>query len=253
MSGWSVLFWLVVSLAIMYPLKRWISTHLQGVAFLLTGSPQAAMWVFWVMFLPGTFLHEISHWLTAKMLGVKTGKFSLWPKKRRGQLQMGAVQVEVGDPFRHSLIGLAPLIFGSIAVLLIGQGRLKLGDVGAALNSGDLEIILNALTKIFSTPDIWLWLYLIFSISNAMLPSASDRESWWSVLLYLGLALFLAVGLGVNPTLAPEVQAFGLAVISQLLYAFVITIFVDIFFIIVIALIETFFAWVLGRQVRYNR
>ena len=118
----------------MYPLKRWISTHVQGVAFLLTGNPQAAMWVFWVLFLPGTFLHELSHWLTAKLLGVKTGRFSLWPKlSRQGQLQMGAVQVEVSDPFRHSLIGLAPLIFGSVAILLIGLVRLELGQVAAAL------------------------------------------------------------------------------------------------------------------------
>jgi hypothetical protein len=238
----------------MYPLKRWISAHVQGVAFLLTGSQKAAIWVFWVLFLPGTFLHELSHWLTAKLLRVKTGRFSLWPKlNRKGQLQMGAVQVEVTDPFRHSLIGLAPLVFGSIAVLIIGQGRLKLGDVGIAINSGDLQIMLDALFKILTTPDIWLWLYLIFAISNAMLPSASDRESWWSVVIYLGIALFLAIGLGLNPTLSPDLQALGLAIISELLYAFLITIAVDVLFIAFIFIIETFFAWVMGRQVLYNR
>ena len=254
MSGWSTLFWLIVSFAIMYPLKRWISAHVQGVAFLLTGNQRAAIWIFWVLFLPGTFLHELSHWLTAKLLRVKTGRFSLWPKpQRKGQLQMGGVQVEVADPFRHSLIGLAPLIFGSIAVLLIGQGRLTLGQVGLALNSGDLELIWQALLKTLAIPDIWLWLYLLFAISNAMLPSASDREAWWSVLLYLGIALFLAIGLGLNPTLSPQLQEFGLTIIAQLLYAFLITIAVDVFFILVIIFIEAFFAWVIGRQVRYNR
>ena len=166
---------------------------------------------------------------------------------------MGAVQVEVADPFRHSLIGLAPLIFGSIAVLILGQGRLHLTDLGFAINTGDIEIIWNTVVEIITTPDIWLWLYLIFAISNAMLPSASDRESWWSVLIYLGIALFLAIGLGLNPTISPELQDFGLAVISGLLYAYLITIFVDLFFIVAIFLIETFFAWVLGRQVQYNR
>jgi hypothetical protein len=254
MSGWSTLFWLIVSFAVMYPLKRWISAHVQGVAFLLTGNQRAAMWIFWVLFLPGTFLHELSHWLTAKLLRVKTGRFSLWPKpQKRGQLQMGGVQVEVADPFRHSLIGLAPLIFGSIAVLLIGQGRLALDQVGLALNNGDLELIWQALLKTLAIPDIWLWLYLLFAISNAMLPSASDREAWWSVLLYLGIALFLAIGLGLNPTLSPQLQEFGLTIIAQLLYAFLITIAVDVFFILVIIFIEAFFAWVIGRQVRYNR
>jgi hypothetical protein len=254
MSGWSILFWLIVSFAIMYPLKRWISTHVQGVAFLVTGNQRAAMWIFWVLFLPGTFLHELSHWLTANLLRVKTSRFSLWPKpKKKGELQMGGVQVEVADPFRHSLIGLAPLIFGSIAVLLIGQGRLALSEVGLALNSGDLELIWQAIIKTLAIPDIWLWLYLIFAISNAMLPSASDREAWWSVLLYLGLALFLAIGLGLNPTLSPQLQQLGLTIIAYLLYAFLITIAVDVFFILVIIFIEAFFAWVIGRQVQYNR
>jgi len=59
-------------------------------------------------------------------------------------------------------------------------------------------------------------------------------------------------GLGLNPTLSPEVQAFGLAVITYLLYAFVITLAVDLLFVLPILLIEVVFAWVLGRQVQYN-
>lgn len=253
MSGWSILFWLIIAFAVMYPLKRWISAHVQGVAFLLTGSRPAAMWIFWALFVPGTLLHEFSHWLIAKFLRVKTGRFSVWPRpNKKGHLQMGAVQIEVSDPFRHSLIGLAPLVFGSLAVLIIGWVWLNLGRMGAALNTGDLTIIWQTAVKTMTTPDVWLWLYLIFAISNAMLPSPSDREAWSSVLLYLGIALFLAVGLGLNPTLSPEVQTFGLVVITYLLYAFAITLAVDLLFVLPILMIEIVFAWVLGRQVQYN-
>lgn len=254
MSGWSILFWLIISFLLMYPLKRWITAHVQGVAFLLTGNPRVAMWLFWVLFLPGTLLHELSHWLTAFLLGVKTGRFSLWPQmKKGGELQMGSVQVELSDPFRHSLIGLAPLIFGTLAVLLIGQGLLNLSRLGAAFNSGDVEQIIEAIGRLLLIPDVWLWLYLIFAISNAMLPSASDRESWRTVLIYLGLTLGLALGLGLNPTVSPEVQNFGLTLMAYLLSAFVITLVIDIFFILLIAGAETVFAWMLGRQVQYNR
>lgn len=254
MSGWSVLFWLIVSFLLMYPLKRWITAHVQGVAFLLTGNPRVAMWLFWVLFLPGTLLHELSHWLTAFLLGVKTGRFSLWPQmKKGGELQMGSVQVELSDPFRHSLIGLAPLIFGTLAVLLIGQGLLNLGRLGTAFNSGDVEQIIEAVARLLLVPDVWLWLYLIFAISNAMLPSASDRESWRTVLIYLGLTLGLALGLGLNPTMPLELQNFGLTLMAYLLSAFVITIVIDIFFILLIAGAETVFTWMLGRQVQYNR
>jgi hypothetical protein len=104
-----------------------------------------------------------------------------------------------------------------------------------------------------SVPDVWLWFYLIFAISNAMLPSASDRESWRTVLIYLALALAVTVGLGLNPSVPPELQNFGLAVIAYLLFAFVITIAVDLFFILLIAATETVFTWMLGRRVQYNR
>jgi len=254
MTGWSVLFWLIVTFLLLHPLNRWISSHVQGVAFLLTGSQSVAMWLFWVLFLPGTLLHEFSHWLVAVLLRVKTSKFSLWPKvKRGGQLQMGSVQVDVADPFRHSLIGLAPLIFGSLAVLIIGQGWLDLGRLGLALTSADLSQIFQAVNKILTVPDVWLWLYLVFAISNAMLPSRSDRESWRTVLIYLGLALLLAVGMGLNPTISPELQELGLTILTFLLSAFTITIAVDLFFVLLILIIETLISWFLGKRVQYNR
>lgn len=254
MSGWSILFWLIITFLILYPLNRWISTRVQGVAFLLTGSPQVAMWFFWVIFLPGTFLHELSHWLTANLLGVRTVKFSLWPEiKKGGQLQMGAVQVEVGDPFRHSLIGVAPLVFGSLAVLLIGHGQLNLTSIGQAVVSGNLEAIWQAIIQTLVLPDVWVWLYLVFAISNAMLPSASDREAWRTVLLYIGLALILAIGLGLNPSLPPDFQRLVLTGFTYLLFAFTITIAVDLVFMGFIFIFEMLLGWLLGRQVQYNR
>jgi hypothetical protein len=59
--------------------------------------------------------------------------------------------------------------------------------------------------------------------------------------------------LGLNPTVTPELQNFGLAIITYLLSAFVITITVDLFFILLIAFTETLFTWMLGRRVQYNR
>lgn len=254
MLDWSALFWLIVATLVMYPLKRWISAHVQGVAFLLTRNRQAALWVFWVLFLPGTLLHELSHWITATLLGVRASGFSLWPKvKKKGELQMGAVQVDAADPFRYSLIGLAPLVFGSAVVLWIGQSRLELGRVGSAFFRGDLAQVGDALAHTLSVPDVWLWLYLLFAVSNAMLPSPSDRSAWRTVLIYLGVGLVLAVGLGVNPTMPPAVQDFILMIVSYLLSAFVITIAVDLFFIAVIGVLETILVWVLGQRVQYNR
>jgi hypothetical protein len=253
MSDWSALFWLIVAIIIMYPLKRWISVHVQGVAFLITASPQLSLWLFWALFLPGTVLHEVSHWLTAVLLGVKTGGFSVWPKlKKKGELQMGAVQVEEADPFRFSLIGLAPLIFGSAAVLLIGQGQLELGRLGEAITTGNVNAMRWAISRTLGVPDVWLWLYLLFAISNAMLPSASDRTAWRTVLIYSGVAFLLAVGLGFNPTMPIQLQEIVLLGLAWLLSAFITTLAVDVFFIAIIMVTENLLAWTLGRRVQYN-
>lgn len=166
---------------------------------------------------------------------------------------MGAVQVDMADPFRHSLIGLAPLIFGTMAVLIIGQGWLGLGKIGEAIISGDLDAIWGTLGQTLAVPDVWIWLYLIFAISNAMLPSASDREAWRTVLIYLGLILALVIGFGLVPNFSRGLQEFGLTILTYLLSAFVITIAVDIFFILCILILETVFGWILGRRVQYNR
>lgn len=166
---------------------------------------------------------------------------------------MGAVQVEVGDPFRHSLIGVAPLIFGSLAVLVIGQGQLNLTGIGQAIISGNLEAIWLAIVQTLALPDVWVWLYLVFAISNAMLPSASDREAWRTVLLYLGLALILAIGLGLNPSLPADFQRVVLTGFTYLLSAFTITIAVDLVFMAFILTFEIFLGRLLGRQVQYNR
>ncbi len=165
---------------------------------------------------------------------------------------MGAVRIDEPDSFRHSLIGLAPLIFGSIAVLLIGYGVLGLGQVGEAFLSGNLERTWRGITGMLSVPDVWLWFYLIFAISNAMLPSASDREAWHTVLIYLGLTLFLAIGLGVTPGVPPKLQALGLTVLTYLLIAFTITIVLDLFVIALILFIEIALGLVLGRRIQYG-
>jgi hypothetical protein len=73
------------------------------------------------------------------------------------------------------------------------------------------------------------------------------------VLLYLSGALVLAVGLGLNPTFSPELQTFALTVLTYLLSAFVITIAVDLFFILIIFILEIVLSRILGQQLQYNR
>jgi hypothetical protein len=68
MNPWLSLVWLIIVFFLMLVLRRWIEAHVQGVAYLITDDPTVALWVFFLIFLPGTLVHELSHWLAAKLV-----------------------------------------------------------------------------------------------------------------------------------------------------------------------------------------
>ena len=259
-GNWTPLIWLAATLPPLVFMKRWINQHVQGLSFLLVGDNEAAMFLYFVLLLPGILIHELSHWLAAKLLGVRTGEISLWPAKGRGnQMRMGSVRVAHTDPFRSSLIGVAPLVSGCLAVLIIGQLILGLGDLGEILLIREWEQVGESILAHLQTPDFWLWLYLIFAISNAMLPSETDREPWRPVLLFMGLAAVLVYlagkvsqDFGELSRALPEVVATAfLTGLSYLSYAFSLTIVADAVFITVIAILEGFVSRLRGKRVEY--
>lgn len=238
---------MIIVFLLMLGLRSWIEAHVQGLAYLITGHPAVALWIFFLVFLPGTLIHELSHWLAAKLLGVPTGRIVIWPQvKPGGTLWLGAVQIGRVDPVRSSLIGLAPLISGSLLVALIGL-HLQLGTLGSALASGQWELVWQALVRSVNLPDFWLWVYLLFAIANRMLPSPADREPWKPVIVFLVFLSVIIVGAGWTPRLSPEVRSTILDVVGFLLYAFTVTTAINILVVLFIALIENI-AVVLRRE-----
>ncbi len=259
-GNWTPLVWLVATLIPLFFMKRWINRHIQGLGMLLMGDNEAAMLLYFALLLPGILIHELSHWLAATLLGVRTGKITLWPSKRRGnQMRLGSVRVARTDPLRASLIGLAPLISGSLSILIIGHLILGLGDLGEVLLNGEWEPFWESLVSHLRAPDFWLWLYLIFAVSNAMLPSETDREPWRPVLLFMGLvALFVYLtgwvrqDFGEISRIVPEVVATAtLTGLSYLAYAFSLTIAVDAIFIAAIAILEVLVSRLTRKRVDY--
>ncbi len=80
--------------------------------FLLTTSKPWALRLSAVVLLPGTIIHELSHWFVAELLGVKTGAIDYMPRFESEGMRMGSIQIAKTDPFRFTLIGLAPLVVG---------------------------------------------------------------------------------------------------------------------------------------------
>ncbi|MEM7033118.1 MAG: hypothetical protein AAF629_26435, partial [Chloroflexota bacterium] len=105
LSVWTSLFWLIVVFLMMLLLNRWITLHINGVGLIISMNQLTATWIYFFLFLPGILLHEISHYVVAWILRANPGKLSLWPKKKRGRVVLGSVEVRGADPVVHSLIG----------------------------------------------------------------------------------------------------------------------------------------------------
>ena len=179
--------------------QRWLHRELQAVFLLLTRRPVSALGLFSLLFFPGVLLHELSHFVMARLLGVRTGKLSLLPKvMANGNLRLGFVETAQTDPLRDTLIGAAPLISGMAVVSILSLKPLGILLLTGMLFNSDWTNFWVEAAKLPARPDFWLWFYLAFTVSSTMLPSASDRRAWWSVGLFFAILLILAILPGVS-------------------------------------------------------
>lgn len=190
------LLWLLVALAVFIFLQRLLHREVQAFFLILTRSAGVTQVLFALIFFPGVLLHELSHFLIAKLLGVQTGNFSLIPQAQPdGKLRLGYVETASGGFVRDALIGAAPLVTGSLFVAYAGIYQMHLLPLWDLMRSVDWGSFGATLVSVPKSPDFLLWFYLTFTISSTMMPSASDRHAW----LPLG---FLVVGLVVAAILA---------------------------------------------------
>jgi hypothetical protein len=245
----NLIFWTILLLGPLVWLVRQVNIGLHKLAFVLTGHETARLYLYHILLLPGTALHELSHLLAANLLGVNVHSISLRPKLQGDQLQMGAVSIDQTDIIRWLLIGMAPLLGGSIAVVLIGQHIFDVGAVVEAARANDSQGIIEAVRAAFEVNDAWIWFYLIFAISNTMLPSESDRASLGPAVAFFALLLGFIVVIGQGPTLIASLAEPVEVALSLLLLTFGITLFVDVIFIVVIWLLTGLVGMLLGRRV----
>lgn len=237
-SSLSILVGLLVTLLILAWLSRQISLQLQTATYRVTRSGGYVIVVLFLLLLPGIIVHEGAHWLVARLIGLKTGKFRVWPKSQGKHIGLGSVSVQRGKLWQDSLVGLAPLLVGSALVTLISQNILATDQITTTLAAGLLIESFAALGHALQAADGVLWIYLLFTIGNAMMPSASDREPLAPLLLYAGLTsvLYIVLGLPLEPFasalawLTPTLQA--------LTSAFVFTIILDLIVLLILFMLN---------------
>ena len=207
---------LLLLIALLFPLlllQRALHLEIQAVFLLITRNPSLSIWLFSVLFFPGIFLHESSHFVTAKLLRVRTGRFSLLPRPMPGgKLQLGSVEVARSDVVRDSLIGIAPLVVGGFFIAYIAIYQMHLSTLWQFLEAGQAGLFSKGITLVPRYPFFWFWFYLVFVVSSTMMPSESDRHSWLPLIEFAALLLFFALLAGAGPwmltNLAPPLNNF---------------------------------------------
>ncbi len=105
------------------------------------------------IFLPGTILHELSHFLMAIVLLLKVRAIHIFPEWSNTYLKLGSVLYEKKDVIRSIIVGIAPLIVGLLFFWWMSVvGVLSIEGIG-----------LKAIV-----------IYLIFVISSTMFSSKQD-------------------------------------------------------------------------------
>lgn len=237
---------------LLYWLQRWITQHVQGIGLLLFGKADYGMALLWLVLLPGILLHEASHWITARLLGLKTGRFRFTPSTVKGQIVLGSVEVQHSNAFKDSLVGLAPFLAGTLALLILGYAVFDVGALGRAWEDNAWQRMADLLAGTLRVDDAFLWFYLVFAISNAMMPSPSDRESWRLVLIYVGVVFLLLLVFGWLPALSDQLVQQLDAGLRMLTWAFGLALLVDAALAIAIALFELAASALLRRRIVYK-
>lgn len=216
-----------LTLALLLALSRWINRQVQVIGLRVTGSSTVTVMLYYLLMFPGILLHELSHYVTAAVLGLRVGRFSLGPRVRRNSIELGSVTVTSGGPLRDSLVGLAPFIVGTLVLLLVSFQVFDVAGLGREWTRGGWASVARQLDGIWLAPDFWLWAYVIFVVSNAMTPSAADRQPWLVALGYLLVVLLIAWLLGGLPLLADALYDQVAGALQILTLGFVFTVAVN--------------------------
>lgn len=225
---------LAILLVALIGARNVIASHLQGITYLVTGKKRLGLFLYSLMFLPGVIVHEISHFFVAAFLGVRTGDIHIFPsgKTEDGNERLGSVQVAKSDIFRSSLIGIAPLIIGSIVIIALTTWQFP--DLLKSLMTFErpLNQLLIESGKIFTEPLNFVWIYLIFAISNTMFVSKSDRRAWPALIIVLAILTIVAIIIGIADPISDLIYEPLLIGINILTTAFFITLIIDVIFLV---------------------
>lgn len=166
-------------LIVLSALRNRLVFEFVGTSLLLFGSQKIGLWLYSLIFLPGTIIHELSHWLIAEILQVRTGEINILPDLETdgSTKRLGSVATAQAGPFRGFLIGIAPFLTGMAILSLLGYFLFLGGHTW------------------------WQYALLIYGIAivgSSMLLSKEDRRTWPFIIIISLIFAFLIYQLDLN-------------------------------------------------------
>lgn len=237
-------------------IERWLHQHIFKLGWLLSHNFQTTTILYYTFFLPGVILHEVIYWLVAGMLNVRAEGAIKWPEPQEiGELKLNFVEIDRrASSLRKALITAAPLATGVALIWLIANNVLNIQDALATMQSGTLDDVWLGIQQLTNTPDFWLWVYLIFAISNTMFPTIPQNMRGWRLIIGILFALILAasaIGIGSTlfETLSPAVTTF-LSVVQAVL---ILMMCVNVLVVLVLGTIEAIIERITGHSATFKR
>lgn len=159
--------------------ERWLHQHIFKVGWLLTNNFQTTTILYYILFLPGILLHEVSLWLAAGIFNVRAERAIGFPAEQEiGELRLNFIRVSPqSGAIRYALTKLTPVLAGLVCLWMIAARIFSWQDAAAVAASGSIDDLARALTHVTGTADFWLWFYLAFTVANTMLPALQKELS----------------------------------------------------------------------------
>ena len=208
------IFWLILSLILLYFSKNLLVGQFTRLIHRLGGGQHGAIITWSIFFLPGTIIHEISHFLIAALTGARTGKIEIFPEyleeknKEKGGVALGYVETQTLNPIQGFLVGIAPFVSGAIIlVYLASLIQLSFQDKNYQL--------------------LALELYLFFTVANSFFPSWSDIKQTLPLIVISLIVVVLAWYFGFQLLISPSSEIWIL--IETLTNTIVISVILNVF------------------------
>jgi hypothetical protein len=108
----------LISIITLFILSRITIQTLYQCLYLVFRNKKITFILLSVFYLPGTIVHELSHAFMAILLLLKVRSISFFPEFNGNSIKLGHVLYEKKDGFRSIIVGIAPLIGGTIVLYL---------------------------------------------------------------------------------------------------------------------------------------